>query len=371
MTKRFIISGGGTGGHIFPALAIAEALKEQCPEAEFLFVGAKGRMEMTKVPEAGYEIVGLDIAGFQRKELLKNLSLPFKLIKSIWMSLELLRKFKPDAVVGVGGYASGPLLFATGVLRVPYLIQEQNSYAGVTNRILAGNAKKICVAYENMDKFFPKKKIVFTGNPVRKNLQEVNLQKLPAMLNFKMAAEKKTILVIGGSLGARSINEAVAEGLEKINQKEVQLIWQTGKGYFEKAQELTKPRPLSNGWGDVKVFDFIKRMDWAYAAADLVISRAGALSVSELALIGKPCILVPSPNVAEDHQTKNAAALANNGAAILVKDHETKEQLIEKALETVQNDKKLRTLSENIKHWGKPSAASEIASLVLNICEKK
>ncbi|MFQ3575421.1 MAG: undecaprenyldiphospho-muramoylpentapeptide beta-N-acetylglucosaminyltransferase [Cytophagales bacterium] len=370
MTKRFIISGGGTGGHIFPALAIAEALKESCHDAEFLFVGATGRMEMTKIPEAGYEIVGLNIAGFQRKNLLKNLTLPFKLIKSLFQAYSILKKFKPNAAVGVGGYASGPLLFVAGLLGVPCLIQEQNSYAGVTNRILAGFAKKICVAYEGMDRFFPKRKIVFTGNPVRKNLQDVNLQRLPAMLNFKLSSEKKTILVIGGSLGAKTINEAVALGLEKLIQNDIQLIWQTGKTYFEKASELTKPKPLSNGWGDVKVFDFIKRMDWAYAAADLVISRAGALSVSELALIGKPCILVPSPNVSEDHQTMNALSLAQHHAAVLVKDAEAKEVLIEKAIELIKNEEEMNLMSEKIKHWSKPNAATEIAEWILKISKK-
>ncbi|MEN9523800.1 MAG: undecaprenyldiphospho-muramoylpentapeptide beta-N-acetylglucosaminyltransferase, partial [Bacteroidota bacterium] len=301
MPKKFIISGGGTGGHIFPAVAIANALKKNIPDCEILFVGAEGRMEMQKVPEAGYAIKGLPIAGLQRSMDFNNLLLPFKVVKSVTMAVQIISEFKPDVAIGVGGYASAPLLFAAKLKGVPYVIQEQNSYAGITNKILGKWAKKICVAYDGMDKFFPKEKIVFTGNPVRATISGSKVTKNEALQFFDLQENKKTILVIGGSLGARTINQSIDAGIDFFAQNNYQLIWQTGKSFFEKSkQTIDALVPLSNGEGlGVRSFDFIKQMDNAYAAADIIISRAGALSVSELCIVGKPCVLVPSPNVAE------------------------------------------------------------------------
>lgn len=366
-TYRIIISGGGTGGHIYPAVAIANALKATLPSVDILFVGANGKMEMEKVPKAGYKIIGLDIAGLQRKLSLKNLLLPFKIIKSLSQASKVLADFKPHIAVGVGGYASGPLLFMAARKGVPTLIQEQNSYAGITNKLLSKEAKKICVAYPNMTAYFPAQKVVFTGNPVRKDIQGADLLKLPGSVHFKLSTEKKTILVIGGSLGARTINESILAGLEKIKAAGYQLIWQTGKAYYEKAMESYKAHPMSNGWGDFKIFDFIYEMNLAYGAADIVVSRAGALSISELCLVGKPVILVPSPNVAEDHQTKNAMALVNKKAAVLVKDDEAKELLIDKILEVLENEPLKAELRQNIKTLGKPNADQEIVNEILNI----
>jgi UDP-N-acetylglucosamine--N-acetylmuramyl-(pentapeptide) pyrophosphoryl-undecaprenol N-acetylglucosamine transferase len=368
---KVLISGGGTGGHIYPAIAIANAIKALVPDAEFLFVGAEDRMEMQKVPQAGYDIIGLPIAGLQRGlsvgNMVKNLFFPFKLIKSLWRARAIVKGFKPDVAVGVGGYASGPMLWAATATGVPALIQEQNSYAGLTNKLLAKRAKKICVAYEGMDKYFPAHKLVYTGNPVRKEIVNASLLKLPGLFEFKFAADRKTILVIGGSLGARTINESIAGGLEKIRQAGYQLIWQTGKSYFTKAQQLAAAGPRSNGWGDAKVYEFISRMDLAYAVADVVISRAGALSITELCTAEKPCILVPSPNVAEDHQTKNAQALANVQAAILVKDADANATLVDTVLALLADEAQQKVLKTNIATLSKPDAAEVIAKEVIKL----
>ncbi|RDV15785.1 undecaprenyldiphospho-muramoylpentapeptide beta-N-acetylglucosaminyltransferase [Pontibacter diazotrophicus] len=360
---RVIISGGGTGGHIYPAVAIANQLKEVNPEAEILFVGAKGRMEMTRVPEAGYKIVGLWISGLQRRLTLDNLSFPFKVFSSVRAAHKIIRDFKPDAVVGVGGYASGPLLYAATARRVPALIQEQNSYAGITNKLLAKRVDKVCVAYPNMQQFFPAEKLVLTGNPVRSDIMNSQSKRQEALQHFGLIGEKKTILVIGGSLGARTINHSIAAGLEKIIQAGYQLIWQTGRLYHPEAQALEEKHKAQ----DVRAFDFIKRMDLAYAAADIVISRAGALSISELCLAGKPSVLVPSPNVAEDHQTKNAMALVQQNAAILVRDAEAAEKLVPAALQLAQDEQEQRRLRTNILKMARPNAAADIVNELIGL----
>ncbi|GAB3526825.1 undecaprenyldiphospho-muramoylpentapeptide beta-N-acetylglucosaminyltransferase [Pontibacter brevis] len=360
---RIIISGGGTGGHIYPAVAIANQLREVNPEAEILFVGAKGRMEMTRVPEAGYKIVGLWISGIQRRLTLDNLSFPFKVLSSVRAAHKIIRDFKPDAVVGVGGYASGPLLYAATARKVPALIQEQNSYAGITNKLLAKRVDKVCVAYTNMEAFFPAEKLVLTGNPVRSDIMNSQLKRQEALQHFGLIGEKKTILVIGGSLGARTINHSIAAGLEQILQAGYQLIWQTGKGYYAEAQALEEKYKAQ----DVRAFDFIKRMDLAYAAADIVISRAGALSISELCLAGKPAILVPSPNVAEDHQTKNAMALVQQNAAILVRDTEAAEKLVPAALKLAQDEQEQKRLRTNILKMARPNAAADIVNELIGL----
>ncbi|MEJ8755807.1 undecaprenyldiphospho-muramoylpentapeptide beta-N-acetylglucosaminyltransferase [Pontibacter sp. H259] len=360
---RIIISGGGTGGHIYPAVAIANQIKAISPESEILFVGAKGRMEMTRVPEAGYKIVGLWISGLQRRLTLDNLSFPLKVVSSVRASHKIIKDFKPDAVVGVGGYASGPLLYAATAKGIPSLIQEQNSYAGITNKLLAKRVNKVCVAYANMDKFFPADKLILTGNPVRQDILDISEKRREALLHFGLTSEKKTILVIGGSLGARTINKSIAAGLEQFTAAGYQLIWQTGKGFYTEAREL-ETNYTSKG---VRVFDFIKHMDLAYAAADVVISRAGALSISELCLAAKPCILVPSPNVAEDHQTKNAMALVQQQAAILVRDAEAAHKLIPAALQLVQDEKEQKRLAHNIAQMARPNAASDIVNELLKL----
>lgn len=360
---RVIISGGGTGGHIYPAVAIANQLKEVNPEAEILFVGAKGRMEMTRVPEAGYKIVGLWISGLQRRLTLDNLSFPFKVLSSVRASHKIIRDFKPDAVVGVGGYASGPLLYAATARKVPALIQEQNSYAGITNKLLAKRVDKVCVAYPNMEQFFPAEKLVLTGNPVRSDIMNSQKKRQEALQHFGLIGEKKTILVIGGSLGARTINHSIAAGLEQILQAGYQLIWQTGKAYYAEAQALEEKHKAQ----DVRAFDFIKRMDLAYAAADIVISRAGALSISELCLAGKPAILVPSPNVAEDHQTKNAMALVQQNAAILVRDAEATEKLVPAALQLAKDEQEQKRLHVNILKMARPNAAADIVNELIGL----
>ena len=328
---RIIISGGGTGGHIFPAVSIANAIKAKYPEAKILFVGALGRMEMQRVPAAGYEIKGLPICGFDRKHLFKNIAVLFKIWKSQRMAKKIINDFKPMAAVGVGGYASGPTLNVCASKGIPCLIQEQNSYAGVTNKLLAKKADRICVAYEGMERFFPADKIIMTGNPVRQNVLETTVTVEEARKQFGLAPEKKTILLVGGSLGARAINESVLQNLDKIAKSDIQFIWQTGKYYKASIAEQMKGKELPN----LKIMDFISDMGAAYKAADLVISRAGASSISEFCLIGKPVILVPSPNVAEDHQTKNAMALVNKDAAIYVTDCEAHGILLNKALNTV------------------------------------
>lgn len=363
---RVIVSGGGTGGHIFPAIAIANALKENYPGTEVLFVGAEGKMEMEKVPAAGYEIIGLPIMGIQRRLTLQNLKVPFKVIASLKKAKKVINEFKPDVVVGVGGYASGPLLKQATKMGIPALLQEQNSYAGVTNKLLAKKVKRICVAYNGMEKFFPKEKIVLTGNPVRQDIKNLASKRERALEHFKLDGKKKTVLVIGGSLGARTINESIEGGLTFFKDNNVQLLWQTGKWYAEKAAIAVEGME-ENG---IHTMPFISKMDYAYAVADVVISRAGALSVSELCLTKKATILVPSPNVAEDHQTKNAMALVNQNAAILVKDVEAKEQLIIE-LENLMKDEVLQEkLQNNIARMAHEDAANIIASEVVRLVQK-
>ncbi len=364
---RVIISGGGTGGHIFPAVSIANAIRELRAEADILFVGAEGRMEMQRVPDAGYRIIGLPIAGFDRKHLWKNIAVLVKIARSQWKARSIIREFKPDIAVGVGGYASGPLLKTASMMGIPTLLQEQNSYAGVTNKLLAKKAKKICVAYEGMEKFFPADKIILTGNPVRQNLLANKYTKTEALQNFGFSEGKKTILILGGSLGARTINQTLMDALETIKaNSDIQFIWQTGKIYIDEVRQTVAKSSFTN----LFVTDFIKEMDKAYAAADLVISRAGAGSISEFCLLEKPVILVPSPNVAEDHQTKNALALANKDAAIYVKDAEAHDQLMPIALQTVKDDAKLASLRENIVKLALPDSAKIIANEVLKLIGK-
>ncbi len=360
---RIIISGGGTGGHIFPAIAIANALKEMHPDAEFLFVGAEGKMEMEKVPQEGYKIIGLPVAGFQRKLTFKNLLFPFKLLSSLLKARSIVKEFKPDVAVGVGGYASGPLLYAAASKGVPTLIQEQNSYAGVTNKILSKKAKTICVAYQGMERFFPKEKIVYTGNPVRKDILEFKNQKEKGLQFFGLTNTLSTIFIMGGSLGARTINKSVMANIDMLLEAGVQVIWQTGKFYYEECQELVTQKNTDK----IKVLEFIKDMNLAYAVADVVISRAGALSISELCLVQKPIILVPSPNVAEDHQTKNAMALVEVNAAQMIKDEQAERVLVPAVLKLLQNKEKQEIYCENIVKLGKPNAAKEIASEVLKL----
>ena len=361
---NIIISGGGTGGHIFPAVSIANAIKKQHPEAEILFVGAEGRMEMQRVPAAGYPIKGLPVAGFNRKNLLANIPVLWKLLKSQFMAYRIIKDFKPMVAVGVGGYASGPTLKMAQKMGIPTLIQEQNSYAGVTNKLLAKNAKKICVAYDGMEKFFPANLILKTGNPVRQGLLESNINKEEAVKAFGLDPNKKTILLIGGSLGARTINESVLNHLDLIRQSNAQFILQTGKYYSQEIQaQLKNEKNLEM----LHVTDFISNMDAAYAAADLVISRAGAGSISEFCLLKKPVILVPSPNVAEDHQTKNALALVNKDAALYVKDTEAKDSLIKLAIEIVNRPERLQTLSKNIATLAYENSADIIAQEVYKL----
>ena len=360
---RIIISGGGTGGHIYPAIAIADALRQIKPDTEILFVGAENRMEMQKVPEAGYAIEGLRISGLQRKLSLENLSFPLKVIRSIRKAGAIVDRFKPHAVVGVGGYASGPLVYAATRKGVPGLLQEQNSYAGLTNKLLSKRVKKICVAYPGMELYFPAQKLVFTGNPVRKDIQHLEEKKAEALKFFGFSAEKKVLLVIGGSLGARTLNEGIKKDLKKIQEAEVQLLWQTGKFYYDKLAAELGEKP---GEG-ILMQPFIKEMRFAYAAADVVVSRAGALSISELCLAAKPAVLVPSPNVAEDHQTKNAMTLVKEEAAILVKDRDAPLHLVTEALELVKNEEKQEKLSINISKLARPEAARQIAEEILKL----
>ena len=364
---RIIISGGGTGGHIFPAVSIANAIKAKHPDADILFVGALGRMEMQRVPAAGYKIVGLPICGFDRKNLLRNFAVLLKIWKSQRMARKVIRDFKPMAAVGVGGYASGPTLNECARHGVPCLIQEQNSYAGVTNKILAKKVQRICVAYDGMERFFPADKIMKTGNPVRQSLLDSRLTKAEALRSFGLDEGKKTVLIVGGSLGARTMNESVLQHLDDIKSSGVQFIWQTGKYYSASINERLKGRddlPM------LKVTDFISDMGAAYKAADLVVSRAGASSISELCLIGKPVILVPSPNVAEDHQTKNAMALVAKDAALYVKDADAPAEVIALAIKTVKDDERLAALGANIKKLGLPDSADIIADEVIKLARK-
>ena len=360
---RIIISGGGTGGHIFPAVSIANAIKAKRPDAKILFVGALGRMEMQRVPAAGYEIKGLPICGFDRKHLLKNIAVLYKIWKSQRMAKQIIRDFRPMAAVGVGGYASGPTLNECAAMNIPCLIQEQNSYAGVTNKLLAKKARKICVAYEGMERFFPKEKIIMKGNPVRQALLDMTISKDDAIKSFGLDPTKKTILLVGGSLGARTINDSILQHLDIVEKSDVQFVWQTGKFYHAAIMEQMKGKEIAN----LKIMDFISDMGAAYKAADLVISRAGASSISEFCLIGKPVILVPSPNVAEDHQTKNAMALVNKDAAIYVKDADAPQSLLKLAIETVEDDNKLNELSDNIKKLGLKDSADVIADEVIKL----
>ncbi|HEX8059635.1 MAG TPA: undecaprenyldiphospho-muramoylpentapeptide beta-N-acetylglucosaminyltransferase [Cyclobacteriaceae bacterium] len=351
-----IISGGGTGGHVFPAIAIANAFRERHPDAEILFVGAEGKMEMTRVPDAGYKIVGLRIAGLQRRLTLQNLSFPLKLVASLFKARKLVKDFTPDVVVGTGGYASGPVMMAAIRKGIPALVQEQNSYAGLTNKQLASKAKTICVAYPNMDKFFPASKIIVTGNPVRKDIIDLAPKRNVALSNYDFNNSTKTLLIIGGSLGARTINESVLGGIDKLIASKIQVIWQTGKFYIDEIKKQVTGKDLTH----IRISDFVKEMDLAYAAADVVISRAGALSISELCLAKKPAILVPSPNVSEDHQTQNAMALAKQDAAVMIKDSEAREKLINEALSLLNNTDRCVKLSTNIAAMGKPDAALNI-----------
>ena len=351
---NILISGGGTGGHIYPAIAIANEIKLRYPEANILFVGAKDKMEMQKVPQAGYKIKGLWISGVQRKLTLSNLSFPFKLIKSLWSAKKIIKQFKPDVAIGTGGFASGPTLIMANRKGIPTLIQEQNSYPGITNKLLSKKARKICVAYDNLERFFPTSKIVKTGNPVRQDLLSIHAKTDEAKLHFKLGRDKKTVLVLGGSLGARKINQLIESHLELFEKLNIQLIWQCGKLYFD---EYKKHNELAY----VQVYDFIQRMDFAYAAADLIVSRAGASSVSELCIVGKPVIFIPSPNVAEDHQTKNAKSIEEKHGAIVVK--ETELEMFPIVFEGLLKDEgRQQNLSENIKEMALPSATNDIVN---------
>jgi UDP-N-acetylglucosamine--N-acetylmuramyl-(pentapeptide) pyrophosphoryl-undecaprenol N-acetylglucosamine transferase len=362
-SKKIIISGGGTGGHIFPAIAIANALKKLDPETEILFVGAAGRMEMEKVPAAGYKIIGLDIMGIQRKAFWKNVLFPVKLVRSVIKAIRIINDFKPDAAVGVGGYASGPLLFAASMKDVPYIIQEQNSYAGITNKWLGKNAQKICVAFDGMEKFFPFQKIIKTGNPIRRDSVNIAGKHMEALSEFKLSAFKKTILVTGGSLGARTLNKSIENGLDKLIAADVQVIWQTGKFYYKGIMEKLG----ENDHPDIKIMEFLNRMDLAYAAADIIISRAGAGTIAELCVVKKPIILVPSPNVAEDHQTKNAQALVKENAAEFVADKDAEANLVDMALALLKDNEKQKELSYNIGKMAMPDADEIIAKEVMKL----
>lgn len=363
---KIIISGGGTGGHIFPAVAIANALKRLVPNCELLFVGAEGRMEMEKVPAAGYKIVGLKISGIQRGSILKNLSLPFKVISSVRKAMKLIDDFKPNAVVGVGGYASGPLLYAASLKGIPYLIQEQNSYAGITNKWLGKKAAKICVAFDDMEQFFPAHAILKTGNPVREEVVNIKDKHHAGAELLCLDPLKKTILVTGGSLGAGTLNKSIEKHLQEFIDKDVQVIWQTGKFYYKGIMERLGPDFHPN----IRVLEFLNKMDLAYAAADLIISRAGAGTIAELCLIKKPVILVPSPNVAEDHQTKNAMALVKNDAALLINDRAAEDTLVFEALKLLENSVRCKTLSENIGKMALKDADIMIAEEVLKLVKR-
>ena len=365
--KKVIISGGGTGGHIYPAIAIANALQAADPNIEVLFVGAEGKMEMEKVPKAGYQIIGLPIVGINRQNPLKNLLFPFKLANSFVQAIKIVNDFKPDIAIGVGGYASGPLLLVAQLKGIPYFIQEQNSFAGITNKFLSKKAKQIFVAYPNMDKFFPSGKIKLFGNPVRKDLIDISGKKEKAISHFQLNKESACLLIIGGSQGARSINQAILSNLAKIAEANVQLIWQTGVPFEEEAKKAVMQYPNLKAY----VSAFIYEMDLAYAAADLVCSRAGALSVSEICLAGKPSILVPLPIAAEDHQTENAKSLANLGAAILVKDGEANTELVKTALELIKQPDKLHEIGQAAKKLGKPDAAKEMIETILQMSTKQ
>ncbi|WP_348822741.1 undecaprenyldiphospho-muramoylpentapeptide beta-N-acetylglucosaminyltransferase [Flavobacterium aestuarii] len=356
---KFILSGGGTGGHIYPAIAIANELKSRFPDAEILFVGAKDKMEMQKVPQAGFEIKGLWIAGLQRKLTIQNAMFPFKVIDSLWKSRKIIREFKPDAVIGTGGFASGPLLKMANSMNIPTVIQEQNSYPGITNKLLSKKANSICVAYEDLERFFPQEKIKLTGNPVRQDLLDIQSKRDEAITHFKLDRNKKTLLVLGGSLGARRINQLIETELDKFLSLNVQVIWQCGKFYLEEYKKYNKY--------NVQVVAFIERMDLVYAAADVVISRAGASSVSELCIVGKPVIFIPSPNVAEDHQTKNAQAIVNKKGAILLKESQLDDDFSLVFESLIKDEGKQEQLSQNIKLLAKPNATVQIVDEIVKL----
>jgi len=357
--RKFIVSGGGSGGHIFPAIAIANSLKEKYPDCEILFIGAIGKMEMEKVPNAGYKIEGLWISGFQRSLSPKNLNFPFKLVSSLLKARKIIKKFNPDLVIGVGGFASGPTLFMASRLGIPTLIQEQNSYPGITNIILSKRVDKICVAYDNLEKHFPKEKIIYTGNPIRRDVVEIDGKKKEAIEFFGLSDDKLVVLVVGGSLGARTVNEAIEKNLKEFADKKIQLIWQTGKNYFLQAEQATKEY-ASQG---IIATAFITKMDLAYAAADIVVSRAGAIAISELCVVKKPTVLVPSPFVAEDHQTKNAKALLSHNAALLVKDFEQEKNLMPAINSLVESAEKRQLLMDNIASLGVKDATHKIVEV--------
>lgn len=365
MHRKYIISGGGTGGHIFPALSIASQIKKKDPDADMLFVGANGRMEMERIPAAGYPIIGLPVEGLQRKKIFYNIIVLCKLFISLYKAYFILRKFKPDVVIGVGGYASGPLLRMTGFIRIPYLIQEQNSYAGITNRLLAARASTICVAYSGMDKYFPAEKIVLTGNPVREEILK-RPTRVKAEQFFGLKPEIPVLLILGGSLGARTINNSIKNHVDLLKNSGIQVLWQTGKLYFDDITTFMSDKVSKH----IQFFNFITRMDMAYSVADVIISRAGAATISEICLLGKPSVLVPSPNVAEDHQTKNAMALVKNNAAIMVTDKDAPDELVPKTMELI-NDKELRSnLSVNCAKMGLPDAAAKIVDEIFNLVKK-
>ena len=360
--ERVIISGGGTGGHIFPAIAIADEIKSRNPKVKILFVGAEGKMEMEKVPQAGYKIEGLNISGFQRKLQFSTFKLPFKILSSLLKARRIIKRFRPDIVIGVGGYASGPTLKMANLIGVPTLIQEQNSFPGKTNRILASKAACICTAYEGMEKYFPNTKIVFTGNPVRKELNGNYCDRKEALQMFNLNPDLPIVLVIGGSLGAKTLNRSMVQGIELFQKEGVQLLWQTGKHYYDPLKEELFGRDLTN----IQLKQFISRMDCAYELADVIISRAGAISISELSIIGKPLILVPSPNVSDDHQTKNAFALVEKDAAILIKDDDARDILVKEALDLIKDKHRCKQYAEAIKKLGKPNAVIKI----VDACEQ-
>lgn len=359
-TKKFIISGGGTGGHIYPAIAIANELKNKFPDAEFLFVGAKDKMEMQKVPQAGYKIKGLWIAGLQRKLTLRNAMFPFKLTSSLWNSYLILKKFKPNVVIGTGGFASGAVLQVANFLKIPTLVQEQNSYPGITNKLLGKKASAICVAYDNLERFFPKDKIKLTGNPVRQDLLDIDTKRSEAISYFNLDDNKKTVLILGGSLGSRRINQLIEKELDFLLQSGVQVFWQCGNFYMAEYKHFSEKE-------DVQVVSFIDRMDLIYAVADFIISRSGASSVSELCLVGKPTIFIPSPNVAEDHQTKNARAICDKIGAILIKESNLESEFESVFSDLISNQEKQNQLSHNIKKLAKPNATKDIVDEIVKL----
>ena len=361
---KIILSGGGTGGHIYPAIAIANELKSRYPDAEFLFVGANDRMEMEKVPQAGYDIKGLWISGIQRQLTLKNLMFPLKLINSLWNARKIIKSFKPDVVVGTGGFASGPLLYVAAANKIPSLIQEQNSFPGITNKLLAKKAHKICVAYDGLERFFPKDKIIKTGNPVRKGLLDIDSKTIEAKNFFKLKDGKYTLLVLGGSLGSKRINQLLEKELDYLDSQNVQIIWQCGKLYYSKYK-------IYNNTNNVQVYEFLNNMDFAYAAADIIISRAGASSVSELCIVGKPVIFVPSPNVAEDHQTKNAMAIVEKDAGMIIKEEDLDTDFENKFSQVIASPEKQQNLGKKIKNLALVNATNQIADEVEKLLKIK